>query len=194
MKKIGNICILTDCFECMDIDTERFNELDIGCGKGGFTCALAGKYPDRMIFAADVMLGRLRKLESRSLRTGLSNIGLLRVDAWQLAGHIIPDRSFDRIHVLCPDPWPKARHRGNRLLSSEFIGRLLRILKYNGVVHFATDDENYFNSVKGLFSRNTSYIRDDSRLVDIADIKSDFENKWEAEGTSVEHSAWVKRQ
>ncbi len=193
MKKIGGISILTDCYECLDIDPAGINELDLGCGKGGFTCVLAGKYPERNIFAADVMLGRLRKLEKRAGRLGLSNIGLLRVDAWNLAGHFLPDSALDRIHILCPDPWPKDRHRGNRLLSSEFIGRLLRVLKKGGVVHFATDDRNYFGSVTRLFEGNASYIRDDSKISDILDIKSDFENKWESEGTSVLHSAWVRK-
>ncbi|HCE46083.1 MAG TPA: hypothetical protein DET40_21270 [Lentisphaeria bacterium] len=193
MKKFGSIHVLTDCFSCFDIDPRHVNELDLGCGKGGFTCTLAAKYPGRRIFAADVMLGRLRKLERRIARESLANIELLRTDAWNLVGYSLPDESLDRMHILCPDPWPKEKHRGNRLLCSEFIGRLLRVMKKNGTVHFATDDKSYFRSVTGLFSRSTHYLRDDKRLSDIMDIKSDFENKWEAEGTSVEHSAWVRQ-
>ena len=43
-------------------------ELDMGCGKGSFTTELAKRYPDRLILAADVMIGRLRKLVSRCRR------------------------------------------------------------------------------------------------------------------------------
>jgi len=193
MQKNGIIHFLTNSFSCFDIDSGQANELDLGCGKGGFTCSLASKYTDRKIFAADVMLGRLRKLEKRASREGLANIELFRVEAWNLVGHVLPDGSFDRIHILCPDPWPKDKHRGNRLLSSEFIGRILRVLKKNGVLHFATDDKYYYSSVTGLFSRNAYYARDDSRISDIMGLKSDFESKWEAEGTSVEHSAWVRK-
>ncbi|HBC88823.1 MAG TPA: hypothetical protein DCZ94_17915 [Lentisphaeria bacterium] len=192
MKNNFDIRILTDRYDTIGIDIGKTNELDIGCGKGGFTCALAQKYPERAVFAADVMLGRLRKLGSRISRTGISNITLLRVDACALPAYILPDSSIDRIHILCPDPWPKARHRGNRLMSSEFIGKLLRILNPGGVVHFATDDVPYLNSVVSLFSQDISYIRDDSAIADLSDIKSDFEIKWESEGTRVEHSGWRK--
>ena len=40
-----------------------FVELDMGCGRGKFTLELAKRFPDRLILASDVMLGRLRKLD-----------------------------------------------------------------------------------------------------------------------------------
>lgn len=190
MKKNGDIFILTDCYCCHATDRTVVNELDLGCGKGGFTRELSLKYPDRKILAADVMIGRLRRLEKRIKATGISNIELLRIDAWNLIGYTLPDESLDRIHILCPDPWPKARHKQYRLLSSEFIGRMLRVLKKNGTVHFATDHRDYFESVEKLFSCNPSYKREDSLLSDIAVIRSDFERKWESEGTGVRHAAW----
>ncbi len=190
MKKIGDIFILTDCYCCYETGKAPFHELDLGCGKGGFTRELSSKYPERRILAADVMIGRLRRLEKRIKATGISNIELLRIDAWNLIGYTLPDESVDRIHILCPDPWPKARHKQYRLLSSEFIGRMLRVLKKNGTVHFATDDRNYFESVQNLFRQNPCYTREDSLIADIAVIRSDFEKKWESEGTGVTHAAW----
>ncbi len=190
MKKIGDIFILTDGYCCYETGKSVVRELDLGCGKGGFTRELSSKYPERKILAADIMIGRLRRLEKRIKATGISNIELLRIDAWNLIGYTLPDESVDRIHILCPDPWPKARHKQYRLLSSEFIGRMLRILKKNGTVHFATDDKNYFDSVEKLFSCNSSYAREDSLISDIIAIRSDFEKKWESEGTGVTHAAW----
>ena len=38
-------------------------ELDLGCGSGGFTVRLAASKPEALVFGADVMLGRLRKVE-----------------------------------------------------------------------------------------------------------------------------------
>jgi len=37
-------------------------ELDLGSGKGSFTTELAKRHPERIILAADVLSGRLRKL------------------------------------------------------------------------------------------------------------------------------------
>jgi tRNA (guanine-N7-)-methyltransferase len=192
MKKIGDIFILTDCYCRYEPGKTALRELDLGCGKGGFTRELSSKYPERGILAADVMIGRLRRLEKRIKAEGLQNIELLRIDAWNLIGYTLPDESLDRIHILCPDPWPKAKHKQYRLLSSEFIGRMLRVIRKNGSVHFATDDRNYFESVEKLFNCNHSYRRDDSLMADIAGIRSDFEKKWESEGTGVTHAAWRK--
>ena len=80
--------------------------------------ALAARYPERRILAADVMLGRLRKVVKRLERSGSANWEVLRVEARMLIGRMLPDASLDRIHLLCPDPWPKGRHRGHRLLAA----------------------------------------------------------------------------
>ena len=41
-------------------------ELDLGCGAGSFTIALASRYPERQILAADMLMGRLRKVVKRA--------------------------------------------------------------------------------------------------------------------------------
>ena len=51
-------------------------ELDMGCGKGKFTLALARRYPERLVLGNDVMLGRLRRLDRKVERGGLSNLRL----------------------------------------------------------------------------------------------------------------------
>ena len=104
-------------------------ELDLGCGVGSFTAELAKRYPERTILAADVMIGRLRKLVRRMHRMKLENLTLLRSEARFLVGFSFPDGALDRIHLLCPDPWPKGRHRGHRLLASDFTAQLHRVLK-----------------------------------------------------------------
>ena len=109
-------------------------ELDHGCGSGGFTVRLAESKPEALVFGADVMLGRLRKVEKLGRRTGVSNLELLRVEARHLISLIAPDSYFDRIHILCPDPWPKHKHKGNRLMSSDFMMQLNRVLKKDGIL------------------------------------------------------------
>ena len=118
------------------IPTGDVCELDLGCGCGSYTTQLAQRYPERQILAADVMVGRLRKLVKRMHREGVENIVPLRTEARHLVGLALPDGSLDRIHLLCPDPWPKGRHRGHRLLASDFTAQLHRVLKKDGLFHF----------------------------------------------------------
>jgi tRNA (guanine-N7-)-methyltransferase len=185
---------LTDAYTNIDIPDYCIVELDLGCGKGAFTTALAEKYPERLIYAADVMLGRLRKLDKRNIRCNISNIQPLRVEAWYLVGAALPDMSIDRLHLLCPDPWPKEKHKGNRMISSEFLGRLHNKLKRNGVFHFSTDDNNYYKQAVKTITESNLFKRDDEQISDIQNIKTDFEERWNEQGLKVNHCAWVKME
>ncbi|HEV3409650.1 MAG TPA: hypothetical protein VG095_05115, partial [Chthoniobacterales bacterium] len=50
--------------------------------------------------------------------------------------------------LLFPDPWPKRRHAGRRVVSSAFLRAVARALRSNGVLHMATDDEEYFTRMR----------------------------------------------
>lgn len=190
IMKDTEIQMLTSEYRKLDVP-QGVVELDLGCGKGSFTTSLAEKYPDRYVLAADIMIGRLRKLNKRAVRMELENMELLRVEAGALVNYFLPPSSIDRIHILCPDPWPKAKHKGHRLISSEFISRLTVVLKKNGVFHFSTDDEPYFlSAVKVVNASGLFQPADLSLIEDIGDIKTDFERLWESEGKQVNHISW----
>lgn len=53
------------------------------------------------------------------------------------------EKSFDRIFVLYPDPWPKSRHENRRFLVKENLKELYRLLKDDGELRVATDVEGY---------------------------------------------------
>ena len=62
----------------------------------------------------------------------------LKPDAREVAGRL-PDGCLDRIFILFPDPWPKSRHHKRRIIQSEFLVELHRLLKPGGRLRFATD-------------------------------------------------------
>lgn len=162
-------------------------ELDLGCGVGSFTCLLAEKFPERQIIAADVMVGRLRKMVKRAHRAKLQNLKVVRTEARHFVGVMLADRSLDRLHILCPDPWPKNRHSGNRLVSSDFAAQIFRVLKTDGIFHFSSDDAPYFDAVATLIAESGLFASAPEGIADCSDLKSDFELRWLAEGKSVRH-------
>ena len=172
--------------------TDSAVELDMGCGKGSFTTELAKRHPERLILAADMLSGRLRKLVKRNQREGVNNMRVLKAEARMLIARLLPDRALDRIHILCPDPWPKDRHSGNRLLSSDFMTHIHRVLKDNGVWHFSTDDLEYLEAVRKAVKASQLFRDEPERLSDIADVKTDFEVMWNEQGKAVYHHGWVK--
>ena len=162
-------------------------ELDMGCGKGKFTLELARRYPERLVLGSDVMLGRLARIDSKVTRQGIGNVRLLRAESSQLAAFQLPVRSIDRIHLLCPDPWPKEKRKGRRLVCMAFLCSLARILKPNAILHMATDYRPYFDDWQAMLAKIPWLPEAPGASDDVGDIKTDFELQWEAEGKCVWH-------
>ena len=80
-------------------------ELDLGCGKGSFTTELAKRHPERIILAADVLSGRLRKLVKRNQREGVENMRVLKAEARMLVARLLPPpKKSPKISPRSPKP------------------------------------------------------------------------------------------
>ncbi len=166
-------------------------ELDMGCGKGSFTLALAQRYPERLILANDLISERLRILDRKRDRLGVTNLFTLRATSLALAAYQLPPLSIDRAHLICPDPWPKKHHLIRRLVCTDFLCRMRRILKPGAVFHLATDYTPYYEDWLRMFAQLPAlYQPAPDAIADIADLKSDFELRWNALGQTVHHIAY----
>jgi tRNA (guanine-N7-)-methyltransferase len=116
--------------------------LEIGFGGGEHLAAQAQRAPASLFMGAEPFLNgvasALRHIDER----GLNNVRLLNGDARDLMA-ALPDASLDRIIILFPDPWPKARHHKRRLVQPDFIAEAARLLKAGGRLRFATDWADY---------------------------------------------------
>lgn len=174
-------------------DPETRVELDLGCGDGEFSIALAARRPDVFVIAADMLLGRVRKVQKCVLRDGMTNLHVLKSESRVLISRTIPDAFVDRVHLLCPDPWPKEKHRCHRLITSDIMAQFARILKPDGVFHFSTDNGEYLETADRSVAGSGLFAPSDTALIaDVADIKTGFELLWESEGKPVTHRAWRK--
>ena len=127
--------IITNDYRQFQIpDGYGFVEMDMGCGRGKFTLELAKRFPERLVIASDVMIGRLRRLDAKVEKRQLANVRLLRAESGQAAEFQLPLHSIDRLHLLCPDPWPKDRRKARRLVSTSFLCTLRRVLKPGGTL------------------------------------------------------------
>lgn len=116
--------------------------LEIGFGGGEHMAGQAERRPDILILGAEPfqngVASALRHVDER----GLSNVRLQDGDARELMAHL-PSASLDRVFIMFPDPWPKARHHKRRLITSNIVEELARILKAGGRLRFATDWADY---------------------------------------------------
>jgi tRNA (guanine-N7-)-methyltransferase len=124
--------------------------LEIGFGGGEHMTAQAARRPDVTILGAEPFLNgvasALRHIEDRTL----GNVRLHPGDARDLMA-LLPPACLDRIFVLFPDPWPKARHNKRRLIQTDFAQEAARLLKPGGRLRFATDWADYADQTLVVF-------------------------------------------
>ena len=140
-----------DYFQRLEVSTIFGNdaplELDLGCGDGSFLIAMAEKFPERNFLGVERLLGRVKKVCRKAERAGLTNCKVLRLESKYVIEYLFPAESVDRLHLLCPDPWPKARHHRRRLVQQEFLESLRTVLKPGGEFCFKTDHPEYYEWV-----------------------------------------------
>ena len=70
----------------------------------------------------------------------------------------LPKDMFNAVYIICPDPWPKARHHKRRLIKNEFLKVLAKVLRKDGTVYISTDWENYAESIEEEIYKTKEYF------------------------------------
>lgn len=115
---------------------------EIGFGGGEHLAQQARLNPEINFIGCEPYINGMASLLVAIDKHKLSNIRLYDGDA-RLLLEKLPDSSVERIFVLFPDPWPKARHHKKRLISEDSLELFRRKLKINGLLRIATDHEDY---------------------------------------------------
>ncbi|MFJ8960265.1 tRNA (guanosine(46)-N7)-methyltransferase TrmB [Lentzea sp. NPDC102401] len=118
--------------------------LEIGSGMGETTSQLVAAAPELNYVAAEVYKPGLAQLLLRAEHLGgLDNLRVLRGDAVDLLTDHIAPASLHGVRIFFPDPWPKKKHHKRRLVQPEFVALVASRLEPGGVLHLATDWEQY---------------------------------------------------
>ena len=156
-------------------------EVELGSGDGSFLAQYAGARPDLNFFGVERLLGRLRKLDRKGLRGGLQNLRLVRIEAGYFIEFLLPRNTAQAIHIYFPDPWPKRKHRKNRLINDRFPILASHALRPEGVVYLRTDDADYFSQMNDVFSSRSQFHRCETPAA-LSAIHTDFERSFHAKG------------
>ncbi len=124
--------------------------LEIGFGSGENLLNNINKYQDSFFIGCEPYLNGLTSFINGLQEKYYERIKLFKDDVRILLDYI-PDNFFDKIIILFPDPWPKARHEKRRLLNEVNIKLIIRTLKKEGIMYTATDVKDYFFSMLKSF-------------------------------------------
>lgn len=121
--------------------------LEIGFGMGETSAQIAAAHPELDFVGVEVHAPGVGALLARLAAQNLANVRVIRHDAVEVVGHMIPRASLAGVHVFFPDPWPKKRHHKRRLLQPPFVRALAERLHGGGHLHAATDWEDYATEI-----------------------------------------------
>ena len=132
--------------------------LEIGFGNGDSLAKMALAAPERDFVGIEVhrpgVGNLLQTLEQQSIR----NVRILCDDAVNILANCFPAESIDQVQIYFPDPWPKKRHHKRRLIQAEFITLLAGRIKHGGILHMATDWQDYAAHMIDVMQARTDFI------------------------------------
>lgn len=123
--------------------------LELGCGKGEYSVALAQKYPDKNFIGVDIKGARFWRGAKTAIEANLPNVAFLRTQI-ELIDYAFAEDEVDEIWITFPDPQIKYKRTKHRLTNMEFLKRYKHILKPEGVVNLKTDSEFMHGYTLGL--------------------------------------------
>ena len=116
--------------------------LEIGFGGGEHLAHQAELHPEVSFIGAEPFVNGVAKMLALIEEKNLANVKIHDGDARPLL-EALPKPGFERIYLLYPDPWPKARHNKRRFVSQENLSHFHRVLKPGGLFLFASDIADY---------------------------------------------------
>jgi tRNA (guanine-N7-)-methyltransferase len=107
----------------------------------------------------------------------------------------VPDGAVARVHVYCPDPWPKKRHHKRRLFTPATTRHLERILAPGGYLNVSTDFTGYFEEIVAVIGGHTGLepASDPLHPIDAAAGRTNYEVKYLAVGRTIHRATWRRR-
>jgi tRNA (guanine-N7-)-methyltransferase len=166
-------------------------EVELGCGDATFLVEYAARHPERNFLGVERLLGRLRKLDRKGRRLGLTNLRGVRIECGYFLEYLLPPGSVAALHVYFPDPWPKKKHRHRRLINERFPELARRVLQPGGVVYLRTDDADYFAQMQAVFGAAADF-RPTETPSELAALLTDFEREFQARNVPTLRAAYQR--
>jgi len=193
MAGMSLLYALTSILERIDLaklfPREQPLEVELGSGDGSFLAEYARLQPERNFIGVERLLGRIRKLDRKGQRAGLTNLRGVRIECSYFLEYLLPPGSAVALHVYFPDPWPKRKHRRHRLINERFPALARQALAPGGRVYLRTDDKDYFEQMLHVFGADAGF-----QAVEAPDqltaLLTDFEKDFTAQGVKTLRAAY----
>lgn len=176
--------------------------LELACGKGEYTVAMAKRNPNVNYIGVDIKGARIWYGAREALELSLDNVCFLRTRIEWLSRYFAPE-SVDEIWITFPDPHMKVQRTKHRLTHPTFIERYTQILCPGGRLHLKTDNGILYGYTMGIMENQSAYRLSYSHhdlytarnVPDpiCTEVQTYYEAKFSAEGKSIKYAVFEKK-
>jgi tRNA (guanine-N7-)-methyltransferase len=117
--------------------------LELACGRGEYTLALAEMHPERNFLGVDVKGARIWKGAKYALENELNNAAFVRTRIEQLY-HFFQPGEVSEIWITFPDPFLENGKANRRLTSPRYLDVYRKMLAPGGIIHLKTDSPELY--------------------------------------------------
>jgi tRNA (guanine-N7-)-methyltransferase len=168
--------------------------LELACGGGEYTLALAKENPDKNYIGVDIKGARIWKGAHKSLDEKLDNVAFLRTRIEQIH-YFFSEEEIAEIWITFPDPFLRKSKSNRRLTSAKFLDLYRMILKKDGLLHLKTDSAPLYEYSLEVFKEDPSvkilYLSDDIYASDLVFPELAFKTFYEfqhlADGRTIKY-------
>lgn len=181
---------------------ERFGNthpivLELGCGKGDYTLALARRNPEVNYIGVDIKGARIWRGAKTALEEGLPNAAFLRTNI-ELIDRLFAPGEVAGIWITFPDPQIKFKRTKHRMTNPDFLERYRKILQPGGRVHLKTDSEFMHGYTLGLLQgmglnihySNHNIYHNEGAPKEVTDIQTFYEKQYIQQGKPITYLAF----
>lgn len=159
--------------------------VELGCGKGEYTIALARKNPNRNYVGIDIKGARFWRGAKTAIEENLPNVAFVRTQI-ELVACIFAENEVAEIWITFPDPQIKYQRTKHRMTNSSFMKKYHHILNEEGIVNLKTDSEFMHGYTLGLLQgaghevlyANHTVYKNEGAPKEVTEVQTFYENQY----------------
>ena len=151
--------------------------LEIGCGKGKFSCEYAKSHPEINLIAVEKTANVLVSACEKAKTENIENLKFLKCSAEYLEKYI-KENSIERLFLNFSCPFPKKAYATHRLTHLNFLEIYKRLLKPTAEIHQKTDNMHFFEFSIEQFTLGGFKLKNISLDLHNSDFEGNIETEY----------------
>jgi tRNA (guanine-N7-)-methyltransferase len=193
---VGDVVDLKGSWGAKVFDNDKPIVLELACGRGEYSVALAKTYPDKNFIGVDIKGARLWKGATIAQKEGLTNVAFLRCRI-ELIESFFAKNEVSEIWITFPDPFLRDAKENRRLTAEPFLEKYKNIIKPDALCHLKTDNTPLYEfSLESLAANKAEVIYQNDDIYDgplycdELEIKTYYERQHLENGLKIKYIRW----